>query len=127
MEADFPFARTLMVVRNERLIKKTGESSLEPHYYLSSVVPEQYGPEQWLHLIRGHWGGVENRNHWRRDALMGEDASRSRKATLLANVALLRSALLQVLALHLQTQSLPQLREHFSRHTARALALLTAA
>jgi len=23
-------------------------------------------------LIRGHWGGVEIRNHWRRDVLMGE-------------------------------------------------------
>jgi hypothetical protein len=34
---------------------------------------------------------VENRNHWPRDALTGEDASRSRNATLLANLALLRN------------------------------------
>jgi predicted transposase YbfD/YdcC len=124
MEADFPFARTLMVVRNERLIKKTGESSLEPHYYLSSVVPEQYGPEQWLHLIRGHWGGVENRNHWRRDALMGEDRSRSRNPNLLANIALIRNSLLALLADHYPDQSLPQIREELHSNPGRCLRLL---
>lgn len=112
------------MVRNERLIKKTGESSLEPHYYLSSVVPEQYGPEQWLHLIRGHWGGVENRNHWRRDALMGEDHSRSRHPNLLANVAILRNSLLALLEEHYPEQSLPQIREDLHSNPGRCLRLL---
>jgi predicted transposase YbfD/YdcC len=76
-------------------------------------------------LIRGHWGGVEIRNHWRRDALMGEDRSRSRNANLLANLALIRSALLQALADHLQEQSLPQLRESLAASTARCLDLVS--
>jgi predicted transposase YbfD/YdcC len=84
-------------VHNERLIKKTGQTTTEPHDYLSSAYPEQYKPEQWLALIRGHWGGVEIRNHWRRDALLGEDGSRSRNPNLLANMALLRNVLLRLL------------------------------
>lgn len=127
MCADFPHARSVIVVRSERTIKKTGQSSTESRYYLSSRDAGEHTEAQWLGLIRGHWGGVENRNHWRRDALMGEDRSRSRNATLLANVALLRSALLQVLAPHLETQSLPQLREHLHSRPARCLALLAQA
>ncbi|MCX7868528.1 MAG: hypothetical protein N2322_01130, partial [Terrimicrobiaceae bacterium] len=64
------------------------------------------------------------RNHWRRDAWMGEDGSRSRNANLLANLALIRSALLRVLAAELETQSLPQLRERLHSHPARCLSLL---
>ena len=100
MTADFPFARSLMVVRSNRTVKKTGQTSTESRYYLSSLPPQDYTAAQWLGLIREHWGGVEIRNHWRRDTQMGEDRSRSRHPNLLANMALLRSALLTVLADH---------------------------
>ena len=56
---------------------------------------------------------------------MGEDGSRSRHATLLANLVLIRSALLPVMAPHLETQSLPQLREHLHSKPARTLAILS--
>jgi predicted transposase YbfD/YdcC len=124
LNANFPYARTLIVVRSERTIKKTGQSSAESRYYLSSAMPRQYTPQQWLELIRGHWGGVEVRNHWRRDALMGEDGSRSRNARLLANLALIRNALLQVMSDRLEQQSLPQLRESLSSSPARCLTLV---
>ena len=123
MTADFPFARTLVVVRSQRTVKKTAHTTTESRYYLSSAPPDQYGPEQWLGLIRGHWGGVEIRNHWRRDALMGEDRSRSRNPNLLANLALIRSALLAVLADHDPDHSLPQIRERLHSRPHRCLAL----
>ena len=88
------------MVRCERTHKKTGATNNESRYYLSSREPCEHSPWQWLQLIRGHWGGVEIRNHWRRDALMEEDGSRSRKPNLLVNVALLRNALLASLADH---------------------------
>lgn len=53
-----------------------------------------------MNLIRGHWGGVEIRNHWRRDACLGEDKTRSRNPHIVANLALLRNALLKVIADH---------------------------
>ena len=110
MTADFPFARSLIVMRTERTVKKTGATTTESHYYLSSLPPEQYRPAQWLEWIRGHWAGVEIRNHWRRDALLGQDRSRSRNPNLLANVALIRSAWLARLAEKLPDDSLPQVR-----------------
>ena len=112
------------MLRSERTVKKTGLSTTESRYYLSSAPAQDYAPRHWLKLIRGHWGGVEVRNHWRRDAVMGEDGSRSRNVRLLANLALIRNALLQVLSDRLQEQSLPQLRETLHSHPARGLALL---
>lgn len=124
MRADFPYARSLIVLRNSRTVKKTGQTTTEPHYYLSSLPPDHYSPAAWLHLIRGHWGGVEIRNHWRRDAVMGEDGSRSRQPNLLANLALLRNLLLAVLADHFPDQPLPQIQEQLHSRPARGLALL---
>ena len=124
MTADFPFARSLIVVRSEQTLKKTGHTTTEARYYLSSVPAQDFAPPQWLALIRGHWGGVEIRNHWRRDAVLGEDGSRSRHPHLLANLALLRNALLRVLAPQLESQSLPALLERLHAHPGRCLALL---
>lgn len=126
LRADFPYARTLIVLRSERTVKKTSTTTTESRYYLSSAPADQYQLEEWLNLIRGHWGGVEVRNHWRRDVLMGEDGSRSRNANLLANVALIRNALLQILSEHIQEQSLPELRENLHSRPGQCLALIRA-
>jgi hypothetical protein len=112
------------VLRNTRHVKKTNPSSTEPHYYLSSAPPEPYQPPQWLGLIRGHWAGVEVRNHWRRDVIFGEDGSRSRNPSLLANLALIRSALLALLAEHFPDSASPAIIEKLSRKTDRSLQLL---
>ncbi len=124
MTADFPFARSVIVVRSERTVKKTGQTSTESRYYLSRALPEEHTDERWLKQIRGHWGGVEVRNHWRRDALMGEDRSRSRNANLLANVALIRSTLLALLTQQHPDQPLPQIQEQLHSRPNRCLALL---
>jgi predicted transposase YbfD/YdcC len=125
MQADFPYARSLTIVRNCRTTKKTQQTTTESHYYLSSLPPEHYQPAQWLNLIRGHWAGVEIRNHWRRDVLMGEDGSRSRNPNLLANLALLRSALLCILAEHLPDRPLPEIREQLHSRPDQAFKLLS--
>ncbi len=124
MRAEFPFARSLIVLRNTRWIKKTNQSTTESHYYLSSALPEQYRPAQWLTLIRGHWAGVEVRNHWQRDVLFGEDGSRSRNPNLLANMALIRSALLTLLTEHFPETPGPEAIEQLSRNTNQSLRIL---
>jgi predicted transposase YbfD/YdcC len=111
-------------VRSERTIKKTGTSSIESRYYLTSAEPTQYQQSQWLQLIRGHWAGVEIRNHWRRDVLMGEDRSRSRNPNLLANLALIRSALLCGLAEQFESRSQPEIRECLHSNPQRCLNLI---
>jgi predicted transposase YbfD/YdcC len=124
LAADFPHARALIVVRSRRTSKKTGATSDESRYYLSSITPEHYRPAQWLQLICGHWAGVEIRNHWRRDALMGEDRSRSRNANLLANLALIRSALLWGLTEESDGRSQPEIHERLHSNPSRCLALI---
>lgn len=122
---DFPYARTIVVVRSERTLKKTLQSSQESRFYLSSRLPQEQTSPEWLSLIRGHWAGVENRNHWRRDALMGEDRSRSRHPKLLANLALIRNVLLLLFPSSEDAPPLPQTREMLQRRTGQCLNLLT--
>jgi hypothetical protein len=55
---------------------------------------------------------------------MGEDRSRSRNPNLLANVALIRSAVLALLANHFPEDSLPQVREQLARRPGRCFTLL---
>jgi hypothetical protein len=54
---------------------------------------------------------VENRNHWRRAALMGEDRSRSRKPNLLPDP--------------FPNDALPEIRKHFRSRPARSLDLIS--
>jgi len=121
---DFAFARTLVAVQSRRTEKKTGKTTFETRYYLSSQRSAERSHQGWINLIRGHWGGIENRNHWRRDALWGEDRTRSRNPNLVANLALIRSALLRLLNQHHPNRSLPEICECFAAKPSQTLALL---
>lgn len=124
LAADFPYARAVIVVRCARTVKRTAVTTDEVRYYLSSAEATAHTPTQWLALIQGHWAGVEIRNHWRRDALWGEDRSRTRNPNALATLALLRSALLALLPDHFPDLSLPQIKERLHSHPAACLRLL---
>lgn len=126
MEMDFPYARSVVVVRSHRHIKRSGQTSQETRYYLSSLDPTERNPREWHQLIRGHWAGVEIRNHWRRDVLFGEDRSRSRNANLLANLALIRTVLLRLSSNKFPGQSIPEIKEHLQSHPNRVIAALAA-
>ena len=105
------------MVRSEVFTKKTGKTTTETRFYLSSLEPAERTSEQWQELIRGHWAGVEIRNHWRRDTFWGEDGSRTRKPNALGNLALLRSALLALLSVpegHYQVKLDASARERFT-------------
>lgn len=91
----FPYARTLVVIESYRGTKvNLGEPVRR--YYLSSLPRDQLIPQQWMEVVRGHWGGVENRNHWRKDACWFEDKTRSRNANIVGAIILLRNALLRI-------------------------------
>lgn len=126
MEMDFPFARSVVVVRSERTIKKTGVTTQETRHYVSSLEPGELALQQWQDLIRGHWAGVENRNHWRRDALLGEDRSRSRNPRLLANLSLIRGGLLRLLQRCFPGESIPVIRERLQSNPNLAISALHA-
>jgi predicted transposase YbfD/YdcC len=124
MALDFPFARTIVIVGAYRTENKSGKTTTETRYYLSSLEQQERAPQQWLELVRGHWAGVENRNHWRRDACFGEDRTRSRNANALINLALLRSTTLRLLNHHYPGRPLPDLNEAFALNPSLSLRLI---
>jgi predicted transposase YbfD/YdcC len=95
---DFPHVRTLVAVERQRQQTKNGKIEEETAFYLSTKELDEYTLEQYHELIRGHWGGVENRNHWRRDAVLEEDKTRTRDNNICSVFALLRNAYLAILA-----------------------------
>src|ERR1700751_24033 len=124
MAVDFPFARSILIVEAHRTENKSARTSTETRYYLSSLEGEEHTPPQWLELVRGHWAGGENRNHWRRDACLGEDRTRSRNPPGLINLALLRSATLLLLNHGYPGRPLPALNEAFAVNPALAWRLI---
>jgi len=100
-EVELPHARSLIVV-DKTVILSDGETTRSRHVYASSLPCRKGCPEHFARLVRGHWGGCENRNHWVRDHVFGEDKTRSKNWRLNANLALLRMA-----ALRVRTELLP--------------------
>ncbi|MCC5022988.1 MAG: transposase family protein [Candidatus Synoicihabitans palmerolidicus] len=80
-QADYPGLRSLVLVDKTTVRKRDLPESCEQRAYASSLAPAERSPAQMLALIRGHWGGVEIRNHWRRDACWRKDHSRTRNVT----------------------------------------------
>lgn len=68
----------------------------ETRFYISNRTADAHAPEQWLQQVRNHWAGVENRHHWRKDACLREDDTRSRNPNLVGALALLRGALFAI-------------------------------
>lgn len=122
--AGFAGARSLVVVRSEVYTKKTGLTTHQTRFYLSSLEPAERTPAQWHQLVRGHWAGVESRNHWRRDHLWREDGSRTHKVHALANLALLRNALLTLTPRHYPEVPLKQVLERLHSDPAACLRLI---
>jgi predicted transposase YbfD/YdcC len=70
---------------------KTGKVTCETVFHLSSapVCDAACGAVS----VREHWS-VETKNHWRRDACCGEDATPGKSPFILGNLAVARGALL---------------------------------
>lgn len=123
MQANIPYARTIVAVHKQTY--RRGQTAEEVRYFLSSLEMTERTPEAWLALIRGHWAGVEIRNHWRRDACWSEDKARSRNPNLVGALILLRNALLALIADELDTHgSLPAFTESCAANPHPALRLL---
>lgn len=89
----FAASRLALRMRRRVLHKGTGEVREETAYALTSL---QASAKQLYALWRGHWE-VENRLHHKRDTVLGEDASRSRKGA--AGLMYLRDVILSLLHL----------------------------
>lgn len=82
--------------RIERTREVGGRISREIAYAVTSLSPEQAGPERLLTLWRDHWM-IENRLHWRRDVIAREDHSRVRSGSAPQAMAAIRNTTLFLL------------------------------
>ena len=86
---DFPHVGQAFVVERHCVEKKTGDSSLDIAYGITSRVAEQAGPQQVLKVNRGHWT-IENSCHYILDWNYDEDRSRIRTGYGPENISRLR-------------------------------------
>ena len=75
--------------------QRTGKTSTEIVYAVTSLTYRQADPQLLACWIQGHWG-IENRVHHVRDVTQGEDASRIRTGTGPEVMAVLRSTALNL-------------------------------
>jgi predicted transposase YbfD/YdcC len=80
----------------ERQITEHGRTTRSFVGGITSLTPEQASPHRLLQLLREHWH-IENRNHWRRDASLGEDACKVASIRAALTLAMLNNAVLFLL------------------------------
>jgi len=84
----WPGLQQIFQIKRHRIEKKSGKESVEEVYGVTSLSGERGSAEELLRIVRGHWQ-IENRSHWVRDVVYGEDESQVR----VGNVAQAMSAL----------------------------------
>lgn len=90
---NWPGLSSIIRITSERHIKKTGKSTQEVRYYISSL------DEQATELndkIRQHWA-IENNLHWTLDVIFDEDASLKKKGNSAINFSLINKMAIALL------------------------------
>jgi hypothetical protein len=123
LDVDFPYVQTVIrVTRDSTAFKKPEDKT--PGYYVSSEPISRYTPQAWLNHIRGHWGGCEIRNHWRKDACLFEDKTPSRNPNIVASFALLRNCLFHFLDQDADTPNINAFTEATAANSKRAFRMI---
>lgn len=123
MEAEtigLPFAQAVCSITRtcEKICAGKQENSVGVRYFVTSLDPQKHTPAQFATDIRSHWG-IENKNHWKRDAQWREDTPRLRNPKSAQALAVLRGALLA-----LCNEPCPQLFARHRRSPASAFRLI---
>ena len=95
--------------QTQRVNTKTGETTYQTQYGITSLTPQVASAEALLKLRRTHWT-IENKVHWVRDVVFGEDASQARTGSLPQVMAALRNTALSLLRLAGHTKIAETLR-----------------
>ena len=82
----------------ERTRRRKGKETVERAYAITSLPPERADAARLLKIWRGHWG-IENRLHWVRDVVFGEDQSQVRTGSAPQLLAALRNLVIGMLRL----------------------------
>lgn len=96
------------------------KSSTEIVYLITSLAPNQAGPERLLDLVRTHWA-IENKLHHVRDVTMNEDRCRVRAGA--RPLATLRNTVIGMI--RQRGLSIPEARENFREDRNDAIKAVT--
>jgi predicted transposase YbfD/YdcC len=80
----------------ERQVTEQGRTTRSFVGGITSLTPAEASPQRLLQLLRDHWH-IENRNHWRRDASLREDACKVASIRAALTLAMLNNAVLFLL------------------------------
>jgi predicted transposase YbfD/YdcC len=89
---DWPGVQQVCRIARER--RSGTKVERETVHYITSLPRTLMGPDDLLRLARDHWGAIENRLHWVRDEVFGEDRSTIRTGHAPQNLAALRNGAL---------------------------------
>ena len=120
----FPFAHGIVVVCRAPTYRKKDNTVTETRSCVSSAEASACTLAPWQALVRGPWGGVEIRHHWRRDAVWGADHSRTRQPGVRASLAPLRNARFNLPPEHCPGVSHPEIHEQLHSQPAACLRVL---
>lgn len=107
----------------ERVRRVGGTEHRETVFAITSLTPQQASAGRLLELARGHWG-IENRLHWVKDVVLGEDACRVRTDGGPQVLSGLRGAALRLLHRNGLSQIAAALR-HLAAFPLKAVQLVT--
>lgn len=91
---NWPGIHGIGMIKRERIIKATGETSNETAYFITSET--SMTADKLRQTVRAHWG-IENSLHWVLDVTFSEDKYRARKQNAAHNFALVRHVILDLL------------------------------
>ena len=112
--------RQAMRIEREREILKTGKSSIEVTWSLTSLGTDRAGPEELLALVRNHWH-IENRLHYVRDFTYDEDRCRAYVRHLPRNLACLTNVAIAIVRCSGRFRYLPEANRHYAARAQDAL------
>ncbi len=116
--------RSCVRISTRRTYKCSGKSTNEHREFVSSRDITHLPPAACIAAVRGHWGGVEIRTHWRKDHVLREDGTRSRNPNIAGALALLRNVTLTIALRCFPEEPLPAVIERLAETKSQSLRLL---
>jgi predicted transposase YbfD/YdcC len=123
LDLDFPHAVQAAKITRYRTDRKTGKRTRQTVYALTDLSHLQASPRRIGELARSQWT-IENRLHFVRDTVFGEDASQVRTGHGPENMATLRNLAINTLRGHGHTSIAAGLRHVSYESFTRPLDLL---
>jgi len=96
---DWPSMSQVFMLTRHFTCLATGKIHHEIQYGLTSLTPQQAGPELLLEIVRSEWG-IENGLHYRRDVTFHEDQTRMTRKPMARAISMINNLVISLLNRH---------------------------